>query len=119
MNHFIWVFAILVVVFPKLSTAQVYGDAAGCAWLAGEPVATDSLYLYDRNTIQRAESTCPVTGALQVGSGATVVTVACSGEGDTWEDYYMIMTTEYENTLLIHPEAYPEFVTEMKVCVLQ
>ncbi|MEO9862880.1 MAG: hypothetical protein ABJO29_16190 [Yoonia sp.] len=104
---------------PVAANAQVYGDTAGCAWLAGEPVATDSLYLYDQNTIQRAESTCPVTGALQVGSGATVVTVECSGEGDTWEDYYMIMTTADENTLLIHPEAYPEFVTEMKVCVPQ
>ncbi|MCK0120569.1 hypothetical protein MWU61_08450 [Loktanella sp. F6476L] len=106
-------------VVPGILQAQVFGDAAGCAWLAGEPVATDSLYLYDQNTIQRAESTCPVTGALQVGSGATVVTVECSGEGDTWEDYYMIMTSADENTLLIHPEAYPEFVTEMKVCVPQ
>lgn len=104
---------------PSVGLSQVYGDAAGCAWLAGEPVATDSLYLYDQSTIQRAESTCPVTGALQVGSGATVVTVECSGEGDTWEDYYMIMTTADENTLLIHPEAYPEFMTEMKVCVPQ
>jgi len=105
-----------LVIVPTFATAQVYGDEAGCAWLAGDPVQTDNLYLYDQNTIQRVESTCPVTGALQVGSGATVVTVECTGEGETWEDYYMIMTTEDENTLLIHPEAYLDYVTEIKVC---
>jgi hypothetical protein len=107
---------LFLVAFPVAAHAQIFGDEAGCALLAGDPVATDSLYLYDQNTVQRAESTCPVIGALQVGSGATVVTVECSGEGDTWEDYYMITTTADENVLMIHPEAYPEFATEIKVC---
>jgi hypothetical protein len=106
----------LLTLLPMMANAEMFGDSAGCAWLAGEAPTTDSIYLYDQETIQRLESTCPVTGALQVGSGATVLTVECTGEGETWEAYYMIMTTADENTLLIHPEAYPEAVTEIKVC---
>lgn len=112
------VFSLLFFV-PVSAMAQIYGDDAGCALLAGEPLVTDNLYLYDQTTVQRAESICPVTNALQAGSGATVVTVSCTGEGDTWQDHYMIITTADENTLLIHPEAYPEFITEIKVCVPQ
>ena len=85
---------LLVTWLPVMASAKMFGDTPGCAWLAGGAPTTDSLYLYDQETIQRLESTCPVTGALQVGSGG-------------------------ENTLLIHPETHPEAVTEIKVCEIK
>jgi hypothetical protein len=110
---------LLVTLLPVMASAKMFGDTPGCAWLAGEAPTTDSLYLYDQETIQRLESTCPMTGALHVGSGGTVVTVERTGEGETWAAYYMIMTTADENTLLFHPEAHPEAVTEIKVCEIK
>lgn len=105
-----------LIFLPALASAQVYGDTVGCQMLAGERPMSDSMYLYDGTTIQRMESSCPVTRSLQVGAGGILLTVQCTGEGETWESFYMLMTTADEETLLIHPEAYPEFKTEIKVC---
>lgn len=108
-------FAILLVL-PTAVIAQVYGDEIGCQMLAGERPVSDNMYLYDGATIQRMESSCPVTGSLQVGSGGILLTVECSGEGETWEDYYLLSTTADPDHYIIHPSDFPEFATDIRVC---
>jgi hypothetical protein len=110
-------FRILVIAsLPFAANAQVYGDTVGCAWLAGTPPATDNLYLYDGATIQRMETRCTVTGSQQVGSGGILLTADCTGEGDTWEDYYILSTTADENVLFIQRGDTSAPSTEIKVC---
>ena len=112
-------FIALMCLCPTVSLAQVYGDPAGCKWLAGEDPATDSIYLYDGATVQRMESTCPVTGSMQIGSGGVLLTVMCTGEGETWEDYYVVSTTADETVLNIQYGDTSGLSTEIKVCEIQ
>lgn len=112
-------FSSFLIIFPNLVAAQIYGDEVGCQMLAGERPVSDNMYLYDGATIQRVESSCPVTGSLQVGSGGILLTVECSGEGETWEDYYLLSTTSDPDHYIIHPSDFPEFATDIRVCEVQ
>jgi len=111
--------AIVLLTFASTAQAQVYGDTVGCQMLAGERPVSDSMFLYDGTTIQRMESACPVTGSMQIGSGGVLLTVQCTGEGETWEDYYVLSTTADESTLNIQPEDTSGPATELRLCDTQ
>lgn len=112
-------FVFPMIFLPMTATAQVYGDTVGCQMLAGERPASDNMYLYDGATVQRMESSCPVTDTMQIGSGGILLTVMCSGEGETWEDYYVLSTTADENVLKIQYGDTSGPATEIKVCEIE
>lgn len=110
----------LAVVFslmlPAAASAQgIYANASGCARLAGN-VAGDDVLIWDGQAMEFWESRCPITGVMQVGSGATLLTLECSGEGETWETYYMIETTSDDDRYVVYPSDYPDLRTEITTC---
>jgi hypothetical protein len=113
--RFVATIAAVILMSSPAFAQEIYGDLAGCARHRGEAVATDNLYIFDLVSIQRHETTCEIASAMQIGSGATLLTTNCSGEGETWEDFYVVETTA-DNGFAIYPEAYPEFRTNLDLC---
>lgn len=108
---------IFFLALPAVSAADtdVYANAAGCARLTGD-VASDEVVIFrPGESITFWESTCPILDATMVGAGAIVHTVQCSGEGDTWEDYYMIETAPVDGFTL-YPEDQPEARVDLAPC---
>ena len=107
---------VVVALLPSTVMAQAYGDAPGCARFRGEPATTDNLIIWDGFSVQRHESSCPVTQSQQVGSGGILLTVSCSGEGETWEDYYLLATTSDPDLYLISRSDSSDPSTEIRRC---
>ena len=110
--------AIFLALLPTFAAAQdgPYGNPAGCDRHAGKPPAGEGVVLfYPGDRLEFWESACPIAGALQVGGGATLVTVTCSGEGETWEDYYMLETTS-DDGFMLYPEDTPDRRTALAQC---
>ncbi|SLN26941.1 hypothetical protein [Pseudooctadecabacter jejudonensis] len=106
---------LLTGLLPITAQAQVYANEAGCARLAGK-VANDGVIIWAEGAFEFWESRCPITGSQQAGSGAALVTLECSGEGDTWETYYMIETTSDVDRYVVYPSDYPEIRSELTSC---
>ncbi|CUH75878.1 hypothetical protein [Tropicibacter naphthalenivorans] len=105
--------ALIALVLPAAALADgPYGNAPGCA---DGPAQDGAVLFHPGERIEFAETSCPITGVLQVGAGAMVLTLACSGEGETWEAYYMIETTA-EGGFAVYPEDRPEDRTELSQC---
>lgn len=113
-----WKFALALILLPATVSAQdVFGTMAGCARAAGMSDKSDgAITWFVGDRIDFHESSCPITGVTPVGSGATVVTVQCTGEGETWEDYYMIETTSDADRFVISPEQFPDIRSELTQC---
>ncbi|MEJ6396399.1 hypothetical protein [Yoonia sp. 208BN28-4] len=113
-----WKFAALALFLPNVVTAQdVFGTMAGCARAAGMSDRSDgAITWFVGDRIDFHESSCAISGSTPVGSGATVVTVQCTGEGETWENYYMIETTSDADRFVIYPEEFPDLRSELNKC---
>lgn len=111
-------FAFPLLLLPSLAFAQdgPYGNEGGCARASGNPANTDNVALfYPGESLEFWESACPITDSTMVGAGATVITVECSGEGETWEAYYMLETLDGDG-FVIYPEDAPDNRTELHAC---
>ncbi|WP_425072166.1 hypothetical protein [Sagittula sp. S175] len=105
-----------LLLLPTVTLAETYGNTAGCNRVNGQPEGSDSVAIFrPGENLEFWESTCPITGFTMVGAGATVVTVQCSGEGDTWEAYYMLETTE-DDGFTLYPEDNPDARTALARC---
>ncbi len=114
MKRFIAAFLLL----PSLAVAQdgPYGNEGGCNRVNGQPEGTDFVTIFrPGESLEFWESSCPITDATMVGAGATVLTVTCSGEGETWETYYMIETLAGDG-FVIYPEDQPDNRSELHAC---
>jgi hypothetical protein len=101
---------------PATAESTAYGNEGGCNRMAGKPEGTDAVAIFrPGERIEFWESSCPILGSTMVGAGATVVTVECSGEGETWEAYYMLETLEGDGFVL-YPEDAPDNRTELHAC---
>ena len=107
----------LILALPTLVQAQeVYGNEEGCSRLTDAPIPGDGATLWYPDRMEFHESSCPIAGVLAVGSGATVVTLTCSGEGETWQSHYLLRTTAEPDTFLLSPEEYPDMQTMLRPC---
>ena len=96
--------------------ADTFGNAAGCDRVAGKPAGSDNVVILRPGSLEFWESACPITGATQVGAGAMVLTVSCSGEGETWDAYYVVETTSDPDTMILYAEDTPDDRRELKAC---
>ncbi len=96
-------------------TDTVFANASGCARLAGD-VGSDDVLIWTGDAFEFWESTCPITQITQVGGGAVLATLTCSGEGETWDTYYMIETTSDVDRFVVYPDDHPNLRTEIATC---
>lgn len=107
---------IFSLILPAAVSAQgIYANASGCARLASQATSDDVL-IWDGQSMEFWESRCPITDVKQAGGGAILATLECSGEGETWETYYMIETTSDEDRFVVYPTDYPDLRTEITTC---
>jgi hypothetical protein len=110
--------AIVLMCCPGLAVAQeVYGTESGCArYLTGTYTSDDALVWVQGDRVEFHESTCPIIGSEQVGAGAALMTLECSGEGDTWETAWMVETTSDDTRYVFSPEEDPSIRIEVRLC---
>ncbi|MEL6570128.1 MAG: hypothetical protein AAFQ64_00615 [Pseudomonadota bacterium] len=105
---------ILLVLGAGTAQAQAWGDEAGCQRVRGEQVLTDSVFILWPDRIERHESNCQIKEIDGDINLRAVITVECSGEGETWDDQYGI--TPVGDDFAIWPVGSPEFITELRPC---
>jgi hypothetical protein len=94
----------------------VWGDAGGCARYFGQPPATDMVFLLYPDRIERWESLCTVVGVTPLQANEQLVDVACSGEGETWADAYILGPQRADGTAIVRNARTPEFAIEIRPC---
>ena len=101
---------------PCAAVSQdAWGDAAGCARVAGEPPQSDMLFVLWPDRIERWEANCRITGFDGDLNTRGVIETECSGEGETWSQLYGI-TPLGDGAYAIWPAAAPDFITELRRC---
>lgn len=93
-----------------------YGDEGGCRRLAGQPVTTDMVFILAPDRVERWESTCPITRIMVDGDTPVQIDVACSGEGETWTDSFLLSPLPGEDGYLIGPVGEPGIRFEIRRC---
>jgi len=109
--------AALTLALPVCAAAQaIYGDEGGCRRVAGEPEATDLVFVLYPDRVERWESSCPIIGSERLGPTGMVLITSCSGEGETWEQRYAMTPTADGKGFLIGPEDYDDIRFEVYPC---
>lgn len=109
---------ILAALLPAAAMAESYGTPSGCARNAGGDYHGDGAVVWDRDagTLEFHESLCDIDSVTQVGSGGIVLGVSCSGEGETWTEWYDLATTMDDKHYILAPQQYPDMETDIYLC---
>jgi hypothetical protein len=103
---------------PALSAGAetVWGDAEGCAVHRGQPATTDVMFILYPSRIARWESTCDIVAVAPLQGGEQLVDVACTGEGESWADAYILGPQRSDGSATVRNAQFPEFVIEIRPC---
>ena len=113
------ILAACLAAFPisgNTQTSGIHSNQGGCDRLTGKPVSTDNVLILHSDRLEFWESSCPITQSQPVGSEAVLLTVTCSGEGETWDDFYMLETTSDPARVVLYPEDAPNARQDLQVC---
>lgn len=99
-----------------IAAQTIYGDEGGCRRAAGQPEGTDLVFVLYPDRIERWESSCPIVGMERTDATRVVLITQCTGEGETWEQRYVMEPLSGEDGFLIGPDEYQDIRFEVRPC---
>jgi hypothetical protein len=98
------------------SAQTIYGDEGGCRRAAGQPEGTDLVFLLYPDRVERWESSCRIVATERVDAENLVLTTQCNGEGETWEQRYVMQPLVSGDGFRVGPVEYEDIRFELRPC---
>ena len=108
--------AALLLAGPPAFGQTIYGDDGGCRRVAGEPAGTDLVFVLYPDRVERWESSCAIVGSERFDATSVELITQCSGEGETWEQRYVLTPLSGQDGYLIGPAEYDDIRFEVRPC---
>lgn len=108
--------AILALAAGPALAQTAFGDDGGCARVRGEAPQGDMVFILWPDRVERWESSCDIVATERLDAASVLLRTECSGEGETWEQRYVMAPLPDGAGFVIGPEEYPDVRFEVRLC---